>query len=76
MLNFKDFFENKLTLQYHEVLNPKLWKDNNLNPEVRKHLLKIAESWREFANIPKRCSQRCDVDWWKCKLQLHRTFRY
>lgn len=53
MLNFKDFFENKLTLQYHEVLNPKLWKDNNLNPEVRKHLLKIAESWREFANIPK-----------------------
>jgi hypothetical protein len=53
MLKFKDFFENKITLQYHEELNPKLWKNNALDPEVRKHLLTIAESWREFANIPK-----------------------
>lgn len=53
MLNFKQFFENKLSLQYHEDLNPKLWKDKNLDPTIRKHLLKIADAWREFAEVPK-----------------------
>jgi len=52
MLNFKDFFESQLTLRYHDELNPKIWKNKNLNPEIRKHLLKIAKAWREFANIP------------------------
>lgn len=54
MLNYSDFLtELKLTLQYHDELNPKLWRDDKLNPEVRKALLKFAYAWAEFAKIPK-----------------------
>ena len=34
-------------------MNPKLWKNKKLDPEVRTHLLKIAEYFRDFAKIPK-----------------------
>jgi hypothetical protein len=40
------------TLQYHSELNPKLWQDNKLKPEVRGKLLQIAATWIKFANIP------------------------
>lgn len=54
MLNYSDFLiELKLTLQYHQELNPKLWNDDKLKPEVRKALLKFAFAWAEFAKIPK-----------------------
>jgi hypothetical protein len=43
----------KLKLQYHDELNPKLWNDFRLKPEVRRKLLQFAEVWREFAKIPK-----------------------
>jgi hypothetical protein len=37
----------------HNELNPKLWtKSGSLKPEVRAHLLKIAERWKEFAKLP------------------------
>lgn len=53
MRSYKDFLnELKLTLQYHDKLNPKIWNDTNLKPEVRDKLLQIAEKWAEFANIP------------------------
>jgi hypothetical protein len=45
--------ELKLQLQYHKELNPKLWNDFELKPEVRAKLLQFAEAWREFAKIPK-----------------------
>ena len=45
--------ELKLQLQYHKELNPKLWDDFVLKPEVRAKLLQFAEVWREFAKIPK-----------------------
>jgi len=45
--------ELKLQLQYHSELNPKLWDDFQLKPQVRDKLLQFAEVWREFAKIPK-----------------------
>ena len=35
--------ELKSTLQSHETLNPKLWKDEKLDPEVWQALNKIAK---------------------------------
>jgi hypothetical protein len=45
--------ELKLQLQYHSELNPKLWDDFQLKSQVRDKLLQFAETWREFAKIPK-----------------------
>jgi hypothetical protein len=45
--------ELKLQLQYHKELNPKLWNDFVLKPEVRAKLLQFGEVWRQFAKIPK-----------------------
>ena len=45
--------ELKLQLQYHSELNPKLWDNFQLKPQVRDKLLQFAEAWREFAKIPK-----------------------
>jgi hypothetical protein len=42
-----------ISLQYHNNLNPKLWDDGQLKPEVRGKLIQFAETWREFAMIPK-----------------------
>jgi hypothetical protein len=42
----------KLTLQYHNQLNPKLWKKFALRPEVSKKLSMIAQTWAGFAKIP------------------------
>jgi hypothetical protein len=49
----KTLNELKLQLQYHKELNPKLWNDFELKPEVRAKLLQFAEVWRQFAKIPK-----------------------
>lgn len=49
MKSYKDL---KLTLRYHETLNPKFWNNYSLKSEVRKALLKIADEWAEFAQIP------------------------
>lgn len=45
--------ELRLTLRSHEKLNPKLWADNKLKPEVWIALDKIAREWAKFAKIPK-----------------------
>jgi hypothetical protein len=42
----------KLSLQYHEDLNPKLWEGNDLKKDVREKLLEIAKKWQEYARIP------------------------
>ena len=53
MLNFKYFLDiAESTLQYHQELNPVIWKGDDIKPEIKRHLLKIAEYWRDFANIP------------------------
>ena len=51
-MDFKSYLK-EVTLQYHDILNPKIWENNHLNKEVKKHLLDIAEAWRDFSNIPK-----------------------
>jgi len=54
MDGFKRFFvESELTLKYHDQLNSKIWSGKKLKAEVREHLLKIAEQWRQSAKIPK-----------------------
>jgi hypothetical protein len=42
----------QLTLQYHDQLNPKLWKGDSLKREVSKKLSMIAQTWAAFAKIP------------------------
>ena len=37
---------------FHKELNPKLWKQRRLNPEVRFKLLKIAKHFIDFIDIP------------------------
>ena len=42
------------TLQYHQSINPKIWMpDNSLKPDVKEHLVQIANQWIEFAKIDK-----------------------
>ena len=43
----------KISLEYHDELNPKLWDGEKLKPEVKAALLKFIEAWRQYANIPK-----------------------
>jgi hypothetical protein len=44
----------QLGLEYHDTLNPKLWdlNTNKLKPEIRGHLLAIANAWAAFTKIP------------------------
>jgi hypothetical protein len=51
-MHFKQFLQ-ETTLQYHDTLNEKLWKNKALHKDVRNHLLKIAYAWQKFAKIPK-----------------------
>ena len=55
MKAFTEFVtERKLTLQFHQELNPKFWDENDsLDPLVRSKILEIAEAWRDYAKIPK-----------------------
>ena len=54
MLNFSRFLvESETTLQFHDELNPVLWKNDKINAEVKNRLLKLAEFWRDYALIPK-----------------------
>ena len=48
----KSYRDLKLTLRYNQQLNPKFWVGEAIEPEVREGLLRIAEEWAEFANIP------------------------
>jgi hypothetical protein len=54
MGNFVEYLEElKLSLQYHDKLNPELWDGETLKPEVRKALIRFGETWAQFAKIPK-----------------------
>ena len=48
----KTYNDLKLTLRYHNTLNPKFWIGEAIKPEVREALLKIADEWAKFAKIP------------------------
>jgi len=57
MLSFSSFLTESISLEYHDVLNPKLWDELKLKPEVRAKLLQFAETWRQYADIPARLIQ-------------------
>jgi hypothetical protein len=46
--------ELKLTLKVHDELNPKLWNDKKLKPDVYLALDRIGKEWATFAKIPKK----------------------
>lgn len=48
----KSFKELKLTLKYHNKLNPKFWEGKKIKTKVRNSLLKIAKEWAKFSDIP------------------------
>lgn len=54
IMSFSSFLSeaSKLTLQYHDVLNPKLWDDNKLKEEVKDKLIEIGNTWIDWAGIP------------------------
>lgn len=47
-----NIFEFVDPIQVHQELNPKLWQGTNLRPDVTSALLKIAEEFYEFLDIP------------------------
>ena len=44
--------ETKISLEYHDELNPRLWNGWQLKPEVRDALIKFGKEWGAFAKIP------------------------
>lgn len=52
-MNLKELDSFKLSdaVTFHDTLNPKLWNNNNLRPEVKKQLLIIAEDFLEELGI-------------------------
>jgi hypothetical protein len=49
-MNFQELSVQPLT--YNTTLNPEIWEDNKLIPEVRRKLLQIAEHFVEFLKTP------------------------
>lgn len=44
--------EFNLGFEIHDELNPRIWKDGNLLPDVKSALLKIAQDFRTFIDVP------------------------
>lgn len=40
------------TARFHTELNPILWENDHLHPDIRRKLLEFARTWADFANIP------------------------
>jgi len=39
-------------VEYHNTLNPKIWKDNRLDSSVKQALIRIAKDFRNFVEVP------------------------
>jgi len=51
-MRIKDLlFEQANLVTVNRRLNPKLWKNDQLKPEIKKQLLKIADVFKEFIGI-------------------------
>ena len=48
-----EFEESINPVEYHDILNPKLWDKNSLDTEVRYKLMAIAMHFAKFLNVPK-----------------------
>lgn len=60
----------EIAVQYNKTLNPKLWKDNQLVPEVRAQFIKIANKFVEFLAIDTKyikdlvvTGSNCNYNW-------------
>ena len=53
MLNFR-LFLTESTLEYHDKLNPLLWKDEKFDQKARNNLLRLADFYREDAMVPEK----------------------
>jgi predicted nucleotidyltransferase len=42
---------NSLTFEYHDSLNPLIWQNSKLRPEIKEKLLEVAEAFLEFIEI-------------------------
>jgi len=42
---------NKLTYEYHDSLNPVIWQNGKLKPEIKEKLLEVVEAFLEFVEI-------------------------
>lgn len=53
MMTFKQYLREKfrLTLQYHDELNPKLWEGDSLKEELRERLLEEGYEFADFCGI-------------------------
>jgi predicted nucleotidyltransferase len=43
--------ENRLTLEYHDKLNPEIWEHGKLRPEIKEKLLEVAEAFLESIEL-------------------------
>lgn len=52
--SFREHLEESynLSFQYHEELNPQLWENNKLKPEIKEKLLDIGKTWIEWVDLP------------------------
>jgi len=50
-MNFQELSVDPIS--HHKQLNPKLWEDNSLIPEIRHKLLTIAKHFAEYLNVEK-----------------------
>jgi hypothetical protein len=41
-----------LGFEPHEILNPKIWKDSTLQPDIESALIKIAQDFKKFIDVP------------------------
>jgi len=50
-MRLNEFEELNLAVNFHDELNPALWKGDKLQPRVRKTLLRIARHFKDFLGI-------------------------
>jgi hypothetical protein len=53
MKRYKTFLEESISFRVHDKLNPAFWNGEKIKPEVRSHLLKVAQAWADFVDIKK-----------------------
>ncbi len=50
-MRLNEFESLNLAVNFHDELNPKLWADDRMQPEVRAALMRIAEDFKDFLGI-------------------------
>jgi hypothetical protein len=53
----REIVETKISLEYHDALNPAIWDGGRMRPDVRAKLLGFANAFAEFAKIPESVIQ-------------------